>query len=71
MSIEVAELETLRADLIRARARGVREVQTGNERVRYGSDAEMASAIAELDARLRRTSGARPSAVKFSSSKGF
>lgn len=71
MSIGSSELETLRDALIRARAKGVREVQMNGERVRYGSDAEMASAIADLDARIARASSARPSTVRFSSSKGM
>lgn len=71
MAIDATELETLRDALIRARAKGVREVQHNGERVRYGSDAEMASAIADLDARIRSTARPRPSTVRFSSSKGL
>ncbi len=70
MSIEVSELVTLRDALVRARAKGVREAQYNGERIRYGSDAEMASAIADLDARIARASSARPATVSFSSSKG-
>ncbi|WP_417607245.1 phage head-tail joining protein [Primorskyibacter flagellatus] len=71
MALDATELETLRDALVRARAKGARELQMGNERVRYGSDAEMASAIADLDARLRQTTSARPSTIRFSSSKGM
>lgn len=71
MAIDATELETLRDPLIRARAKGARELQMNGERVRYGSDAEMAAAIADLDTRLRATTGARPSTIKFSSTKGF
>lgn len=71
MAIDATELETLRDALIRARAKGAREVQLNNERVRYGSDAEMAAAIADLDTRLRATTGARPSTIRFSASKGM
>ncbi|SPF81924.1 phage head-tail joining protein [Pseudoprimorskyibacter insulae] len=71
MAISVTELEEMRDALVRARARGAREVQYNNERVRYGSDSEMARAIADLDARIRQTTSTRPSTVRFSSSKGF
>lgn len=71
MALSGEELETLRDALIRARARGAREVQMGTERVRYGSDAEMAAAIADLDGRIRAAGRPRPSTIRFSSSKGF
>lgn len=71
MAIDATELETLRDALIRARAKGAREVQLNGERVRYGSDAEMAAAIADLDTRLRATTGGRPSTIRFSASKGM
>ena len=71
MAIGAEELETLRDALIRARAKGVREVQMNGERVRYGSDAEMASAIAGLDAQIRAATASRPSTIRVSSSKGF
>lgn len=71
MAIGSEELETMRDALIRARAKGAREVQMNGERVRYGSDAEMASAIADLDARIRAANGTRTRTVRFSSSKGM
>lgn len=71
MAIEATELEALRDALIRARAKGARSLQMGDERIEYRSDNEMAQAIADLDARIRRATAARPSTVKFSSSKGF
>lgn len=71
MAVGVEELTTLRDALIRARAKGVRSVQMGIERIEYRSDAEMASAIADLDARIRNASTARPVAVKVSTSKGI
>lgn len=52
MAIEFSELETMRDALVRARAKGVRELQVNGERLRYGSDAEMAAAIADLESRL-------------------
>lgn len=71
MSIDTTELATLRDALVRARAKGVREAQLNGERIRYGSDAEMAATIADLDARIARASSNRPAQVRFSSSKGF
>lgn len=70
MAIDAQELETLRDALVRARAKGAREVQMDGERLRYGSDAELAAAIADLDARLRATTAPRPSTVRFTASKG-
>lgn len=71
MAVDLDELVTLRDALLRARAKGVRELRMGNEVVRYGDDAEMASAIADLDARIRRASSTRPATVSFSTSKGL
>ncbi|WP_158970958.1 phage head-tail joining protein [Chachezhania sediminis] len=68
MAIEATELEEMRDALIRARAKGVRELQMNGERVRYGSDAEMAAAIAALDRRL--ASPTRVRTVAFKTSKG-
>ena len=71
MAISASELEALRDALLRARAKGVREAQVNGERLRYGSDAEMASAIADLDARIAASNGRRPSSIRFSSAKGM
>lgn len=71
MALGTEELEGLRDELIRARARGTRVVSYDNSRVEYSSDAEMAAAIADLEARIRRASAPRPGAVLFSSSKGL
>jgi hypothetical protein len=43
----------------------------GGEKVEYQSDADMAAAITDLEARIRRASTARPTSVLFSSSKGL
>lgn len=71
MAVEPDELVDLRDELIRARARGIRTLEYDGRRVSYTTDAEMASAIADLDGRIR-AAGRRPraSAVAFSSSKG-
>ena len=62
MALELEELQTLRDDLVRARARGAKVVQINGERVEYRSDAEMRVAIADLDSQIAAASGtARPS----------
>ncbi|EEW24019.1 phage head-tail joining protein [Rhodobacter ferrooxidans] len=71
MALEPGELEALRDELIRARARGVRSVQMDTERVEYKSDAEMTAAINDIEARIRRASMTRTGVVLFSSSKGL
>lgn len=70
MALGTDELVTLRDELIRARARGVRVVMYDGKRTEYGTDAEMAAAIADLEARIKRASAPTIGAVLFSSSKG-
>lgn len=57
MAIELAELEGLRDALVRARAAGVRSVAYEGRRVDYGSDQEMAAALADLEARIATAKG--------------
>ncbi|WP_323008555.1 phage head-tail joining protein [Paracoccus sp. (in: a-proteobacteria)] len=72
MAVLVDELIEMRDALIRARAKGVRMLQCNGERVEYRTDAEMLTALADLEARIAHVSGtARPGAVRFKSSKGF
>lgn len=69
MGVSVDQLVTWRDNLLRARLSGVREVSDQNgERIRYGSDSEMARAIAEAE---RRLSGSHPTTIRFSTSKGL
>lgn len=70
MAIDPTELETLRDALIRARAAATRVVMMDGRRVEYGTDAEMANAIADLESRIRRASTARPGSISFATSKG-
>ena len=70
MAIDRAELEDLRDALIRARAQGLRSILYEGKRVEYGSDAEMAAAIADLDRRIATSSGSLPTTIAFSTSKG-
>ncbi|MEB3417030.1 phage head-tail joining protein [Salipiger marinus] len=71
MPISRTELESLRDELVRARASGLRVVMYDGHRTEYGSDAEMASAIADLERRIAADGGKRPRRVTFKSSKGF
>ena len=70
MAIGTAELETLRDALIRARAQGVRSMLYEGKRVEYGSDAEMAAAIADLDRRIAAAGATAVKTVAFSTRKG-
>jgi hypothetical protein len=65
----LADLIQWRDALFRARLSGVREVTDQNgESIRYGTDAEMARAIAAADAAI---AGAKPSTIVFRTSKGI
>jgi hypothetical protein len=70
MALTPTELETLRDALIRARAAATRVVMMDGRRVEYGTDAEMANAIADLESRIRRASAPRPGSISFATSKG-
>lgn len=71
MPIAPDELIEMRDALIRARAKGIRTLQMNGERVEYKTDAEMAGAIGDLEARITRASGPRRHMVRFSTGKGF
>jgi len=71
MAIEPTELETLRDAPIRARAAATRVVMMDGKRVEYGTDAEMANAIADLETRIRRAVAPRSGGITFSTSKGM
>lgn len=68
----VAELTKMRADLFAARMGGARAFHDSNgERVEFKSDAEMAKAMAALDAELAKATGAAaPRVLHFTTSKG-
>ena len=70
MAIDPTKLEALRVALIRARAAATRVVMMDGRRVEYGTDAEMANAIADLESRIRRASTPRPGSTSFATSKG-
>ena len=70
MPIAADELIALRDALIRARAAGTRSVEYDGRRVSYGTDAEMAAALADLERRISRAARIPVGAVRFMTSKG-
>lgn len=72
MAVDLSELIELRDRLVMERGRGVSAVQLGDERIEFKNDAQMAAAIADLEARIRRASATSitSNVVRFSSSKG-
>jgi hypothetical protein len=52
MAMDLAELVAMRHALVASRAKGVRRVRMRDEEVEYNSDREVASAIADLEARI-------------------
>lgn len=68
--LTAAELRAMRDDLLRARARGVRVVRLNGELVQYGTDAEMAAALADIESRLHRAERGPVRKIIFTSSKG-
>lgn len=72
MALPNAELEALRDALLKARASGTKLVQhSDGRRVEYKTDSEMAAAIHDIEARIRRASAAPAGAIRFKASKGF
>ena len=70
MAINTAELESLLDALIRARAQGVRSLLYDGKRVEYGTDAEMAAAIADLERRIATAGATAVKTIAFLSRKG-
>jgi hypothetical protein len=68
----LAELHDRLDSLRSIRAGGEREVQYGEDRVVFRTDAELAAAIDDLERQIATASGARPvRMVRFSTSKGI
>ena len=68
----VAELQAMRAALVAARSRGVREFRDQNgEHVVFKSDGEMARALAALDAEIAGASARPANTILFKTSKGI
>ncbi|EAR49945.1 hypothetical protein OG2516_17448 [Oceanicola granulosus HTCC2516] len=72
MALTVPELTAARDALLRARADGVRRYRDQNgEEVEYRSDSEMARALAALDSEIARAASARPTTLRFITTKGL
>jgi hypothetical protein len=66
------EMIAHRDALLAARYRGVRTVEVEGRRIGYASDAEMASALADLERRIAaEKAGARRRIVSTAASKGL
>ena len=69
---DLAQLIAWRAKLLNLRMGGVREItDAGGDRVRFGSDAELARAIASVEAAILRAGRATPHTIRFHTSKGL
>lgn len=67
----LAQLNAWRDALMAARYQGIRTVEYENRRVTYATDAEMATALADLDRKIAATEQSRVSVVRIASSKGI
>ena len=70
-ALTFAELESLRAELVRARLNGARVVTDANgESVTFKSDAEMAGALASVESEIARLQSTTIKQVRFRTTKG-
>ncbi len=69
----LAEMQAQLDALLAARFRGIRAVSYEGKTVTYGSDAEMARAIADLEARIAAETGTNPNrrVTRVTASKGL
>lgn len=67
---DLAQLETWRDALFQSRYAGVRTVEVEGRRVSYATDAEMATALADLERRIVAAQSGRVSQVRIQSTKG-
>ncbi len=67
---DLAQLTAWRDSLLRARYAGVRTVEYDGKRVSYATDAEMATALADLERRISTSTTERITQVRINSSKG-
>lgn len=73
MALTVPQLQATRDALVTARSQGLLSVTDSNgERVEYKTDAQMAAALAALDAEIAKVGGrAIPTTLHFQTSKGL
>lgn len=67
---DLGQLEAWRGTLLRARYAGVRTVEVEGRRVSYATDAEMATALADVERRIANAQSGRVSQVRIQSTKG-
>lgn len=70
----MATLDELKSELdrlYRRRSAGTRRVDVGGRSVLYGTDQELAAAIADLESRIAAAEGRRVNQVRISTSKGL
>ena len=67
---DTAQLTTWRDALLKARYAGIRTVEYDGKRVSYATDAEMATALADLERRITSNTTTRITQVRINSSKG-
>jgi hypothetical protein len=67
---DLTQLEAWRDALMRARYAGTRTVECDGRRVAYATDAEMATALADLERRLAAARDGRVTQVRINSTKG-
>ena len=70
MMADVTQLEAWRDALMRARYAGTRTVEYDGRRVSYATDAEMATALADLERRIAAARDGRVTQVRINSTKG-
>jgi hypothetical protein len=67
---DLAQLEAWRDALLQARYAGLRNVEIDGRRVSYATDAEMATALADLERRITGAQTGRLRQVRIQSTKG-
>jgi hypothetical protein len=67
---DLTQLEAWRDALLKARYVGLRTVEYDGRRVSYATDAEMATALADLERRIAATRNGRVRQVRIQSTKG-
>jgi hypothetical protein len=67
----IAELEAMRDQSIAMRGAGVRLAKFEGMLVEYKTDADLARALADIEARIARALSNRPHTVAFHTSKGL
>lgn len=67
---DLTQIEAWRDGLMRARYAGTRTVEYDGRRVAYATDAEMATALADLERRIAAARDGRVTQVRINSTKG-